>query len=200
MGSENSSLAAIVLAGGQSRRMGQDKALIVVNGVPLLQGVCQVALACTPIVYVVTPRGATYQPILPANCQIISEPKQAEPPGPLVGFALGLAQAQADWVLLLACDLPGLQRKVLCRWAAMLPTEELKPGDALALLPRSNLGWDPLCGFYHQSCQPSLQNFIRQGGRSFQAWLRQMPVTELPCPPEMLFNCNTPADLNFLQN
>ncbi|MBD0362845.1 MAG: NTP transferase domain-containing protein, partial [Coleofasciculus sp. C3-bin4] len=48
------SLSAIVLAGGQSSRMGRDKALITLQGVPLLRQVCEVALNCASPVYVVT--------------------------------------------------------------------------------------------------------------------------------------------------
>ena len=48
-------LSAIVLAGGQSSRMGQDKALLTVEGEPLVQRVCDIAIAfCNPL-YVVTP-------------------------------------------------------------------------------------------------------------------------------------------------
>ncbi len=205
----SSKLTAIVLAGGKSSRMGQDKALISIQGVPLLQRVCSIAQSCTDVVYVVTPWPERYQDLLLPGCQFIREvPLSGESlaHGPLVGFAQGLAEVETEWVLLLACDLPKLRVEVLL--ACDLPklrVEVLQDwvtrldsvGDnAIAALAHHPKGWEPLCGFYRHRCLPQLLEFINQGGRSFQQWLRQYPVEVLPlAEPEMLFNCNTPEDL-----
>ncbi|MUL34879.1 molybdenum cofactor guanylyltransferase [Gloeocapsopsis dulcis] len=205
------SLSAIVLAGGKSSRMGQDKALILIHGVPLLQLICNIAGTLCNTVYVVTPTPEKYQHLSLKHCQFVREvPLPQEnlsnpastkitlplPHGPLVGFAQGLAVVQTDWVLLLACDLPKLQAEVLQDWVREL---ENIPQDAIAALPRHAKGWEPLCGFYRRSCLPVLNDFIAQGGRSFQAWLAQNSVHILPLPAaDMLFNCNTPDDLAFV--
>ncbi|MDZ8109375.1 MAG: molybdenum cofactor guanylyltransferase [Nostoc sp. DedQUE12a] len=214
-------LTAIVLAGGKSSRMGQDKALIPIQGMPLLQRVCEIAKRCADTVYIVTPWPQRYQDLLLPGCQFIQElalpstdkedtggkkllfasprphvPASSVSPqthGPLVGFAQGLAQVQTEWVLLLACDLPRLRVEVLQEWATRLDSVG---DDAIAALAHHPKGWEPLCGFYRRRCLPQLLGFINQGGRSFQGWLRQYPVEVLPLPePEMLFNCNTPEDL-----
>lgn len=195
-------LTVIVLAGGKSSRMGEDKALISIQGTPLLQLVCGIAELCADTVYIVTPWPERYQHLLLPRCQFIREvslpttdEKVGNHPnthGPLVGFAQGLAKVQTEWVLLLACDLPRLQVEVLQTWAAGLDNVEDKAIAALAHHPK---GWEPLCGFYRRRCLPQLLEFINQGGRSFQQWLKQYPVEVLPLPaPEMLFNCNTPED------
>ncbi len=194
-----SELTAIVLAGGKSSRMGQDKALIPIQGVPLLQRVYAIAQCCADTVYVVTPWPERYQNLLLPNCQFIREVPSEEtgqkplPHGPLVGFSQGLAQVKTDWVLLLACDLPRLRVEVLQDWVTRLD----QVGDeAIAALADHPKGWEPLCGFYRRCCLPQLLEFINQGGRSFQQWLGQNPVEVLPLPEsEMLFNCNTPEDL-----
>jgi molybdenum cofactor guanylyltransferase len=191
-----SKLTAIVLAGGKSSRMGEDKALIPIQGVPLLQRVCGIAQGCADAVYVVTPWPERYQDLLWPGCQFIREvPLSGESlaHGPLVGFAQGLAEVETEWVLLLACDLPRLRVEVLQDWASRLDSV----GDnAIAALADHPKGWEPLCGFYRRRCLPQLLEFINQGGRSFQRWLRQYSVEVLPlAEPEMLFNCNTPEDL-----
>lgn len=179
--------------------MGQDKALIPIQGVPLLQLVCRIAESCADTVYVVTPWQERYQHLLPPKSQFIREVplsfdgEEPLPHGPLIGFSQGLAQVQTDWVLLLACDLPKLRVEVLQEWVAFLDNV----GDeAIAALVHNAKGWEPLCGFYRRRCLPKLMEFINQGGRSFQEWLQQHPVQVLPLPePDMLFNCNTPEDL-----
>jgi molybdopterin-guanine dinucleotide biosynthesis protein A len=191
-----SELTAIVLAGGKSSRMGQDKALISIQGVPLLQRICSIAQSCSDTVYIITPWPERYQDLLLPGCQFIREvPLSGESisHGPLVGFAQGLAEVQTEWVLLLACDLPRLRVEVLQDWVTRLD----HVGDnAIAALAHHPKGWEPLCGFYRRRCLPQLLEFINQGGRSFQQWLRQYPVEVLPLSePEMLFNCNTPEDL-----
>lgn len=184
-------LTAIILAGGKSSRMGEDKALISIQGVPLLRLIYNIAEACAATVYVVTPWEERYQHILPPNCQFIKETLLSA--GPLVGFAQGLTQVQTDWVLLLACDLPNLRFEVLQAWANQL--DDISD-EAIAALAHHIKGWEPLCGFYRRSCLADLNEYINQGGRSFQQWLNQHSVQVLPVTePGMLFNCNTPEDL-----
>ncbi|QIR39179.1 molybdenum cofactor guanylyltransferase [Tolypothrix sp. PCC 7910] len=201
----NTKLTAIVLAGGQSARMGEDKALLKIQGIPLLERVCTIAQACADTVYIVTPWPERYQNLLLPDCKFIQESPSSPVPspqypvpstqyhGPLVGFAQGLAQVQTNWALLLACDLPRLRVEVLQEWVARLDSVG---DDAIAALAHHAKGWEPLCGFYRQRCLPELLEFINQGGRSFQQWLKQHSVQVLPLrEPEMLFNCNSPEDV-----
>lgn len=196
----NDKLTAIVLAGGKSSRMGRDKALIPIQGIPLLERVCGIAQQCADKVYIVTSWPERYQHLVLPNCHFIPEqplPHLPSPPphGPLVGFSQGLAQVQTEWVLLLACDLPRLRLEVLQAWANELDTVA---EDAIAALVHHAKGWEPLCGFYRRRCLPQLLDFINQGGRSFQKWLKQHPVQVLSLSePQMLFNCNTPEDLSL---
>ncbi|MGV0029203.1 molybdenum cofactor guanylyltransferase [Phormidesmis priestleyi] len=186
-------LSAIVLAGGKSSRMGHDKALIKIAGVPLLRRVCEAALQCTSQVYVVSAWIDRYRSILPSTIHLICE---TNPRSPLTGFAQALPQMQTDWVLLLACDLPRLQGEVLYQASHQLVAIS---GETIALLPKGEKGWEPLCGFYRQSCFANLQTFIDQGGRSFQHWLAQQTVQEWCLENrDILFNCNSPLDLERL--
>lgn len=193
-------LSAIVLAGGLSSRMGQDKALIEVDQVPLLDKICQIALQCADSVYVITPWVERYRAVVDRQVQFIQEVPLSnqpnEPNGSLVGFVQGLANVQTDWVLLLACDLPGLREEVLQDWAAKLSNVE----GAIAFLPKNPEGyWEPLCGFYRQDCLPSLEAYVANGGRSFQGWIAQQSVQAVQelavSDRQMLLNCNTPEDL-----
>lgn len=183
------SLSAIILAGGKSSRMGCDKALIEIEGEPLLKRVCEAAKHCTDSVYVITSWVDRYQFLSPW-VQCIAE---ESPRSPLVAFAAALPQMQTDWVLLLACDLPRINGEALQQWTTQL---EQVSEPAIALVPKSPKGWEPLCGFYRSSCLPSLENYLEQGQRSFQGWLDREVVEELRISDrQLLTNCNTPEDL-----
>ena len=190
-------ITGIVLAGGKSSRMGSDKALLLINGVPMLRLVCDRALSICDRVHIVTPWQERYQQLLLEKCSFIHEVQlQGEDSAPILGFAQGLAQADTDWVLLLACDLPRLQLEVLQEWV-----KQLNNSRAIALLPRHTKGWEPLCGFYRRDCLTALTEFINKGGRSFQHWLKQQPVQPLIVPDaHILFNCNTPDDLKAISS
>lgn len=199
----NFDLTAIVLAGGKSIRMGADKALLMIDGEPLIKRVCAIAADCAQTVVVITPWVDRYQALVPDGCQFIAEQTVVEwdaphrTQGPLIGFAQALKHTTTEWVLLLACDLPRLRADLLQRAASHL---HRLPPDAIAYLPRDVEVWQPLCGFYRRTALPSLEAYIKQGGRSFQGWLANQPVVEWPLSDRtLLFNCNTPADLQNLQ-
>lgn len=188
------SLATLILAGGKSSRMGQDKALIPWDGIPLLQRVCQAASQCCQQVYIITPWIERYQAILNSeNYQFIVESNPGQ--GPLVALAQGLAEIPTDWTLLLACDMPSLQVETLQNWANQLNNLS---ATTLANVPQQESIWQPTCGFYRREALPELEKFIQQGGRSFQTWLEQIPVEPILVDERlsnMLFNCNTPMHL-----
>ncbi len=186
-------LVALILAGGKSSRMGEDKALIPWQNIPMLKRVYQVANKCAEKVYIITPWPEKYQPILPTECEWLTELKNE---GPLVGLAQGLAQINSDWILLLGCDLPLLNSDIIQNWATQL--NQLSP-EILALVPKKSQGWEPLCGFYRQQIKIELQKIIDRGDCSFQKLLAQIPVQPLSIDSQtakMLFNCNTPSDLD----
>lgn len=203
---------AIVLAGGQSRRMGQDKALLQLQGEALLTRTCRTALAVSDSfkpgvarrVWAITAR-PDYQSLLPQGCELLLED---DPQGPLNAFAQGLEQLESGadgWVLLLACDLPLLTVEDLV--GAIAHLADLSPEVDAYLPPAASetrlgerstnkqIDWEPLCGFYRQRCLNSLNGAINQGTRSFQRWLKQLNIAPLTqWPSKHLLNCNRPQD------
>lgn len=196
-------IAGLILAGGQSRRMGDDKALLLLpaakNQPPrtLLANTCSIAQSCTSHTYVLTSWPDRYARLLPADVTLLTETKAGAGPmsALLEGWSLILADTQhrdlPDWLLLLACDLPELDSATLKRWSQSLAA--IKSG-AIAALPQRADRWEPLCGFYHRRCLPKLELALSQNISSFQRWLRNESVIRLPVDNfNVLRNCNTPA-------
>jgi len=191
-------IAVIVLAGGQSSRMGTDKAMLEIEGKFLLQRVCEVAAFLTSSVYVLTAWPDRYRSALTPECQFLLEYSPGN--GPLVALTQGLTEIAAEWILLLACDLPLLDADIIQNWADRL-TEV--PPSTLAVVPYQNARWEPLCGFYRKQSLSSLQRFIEKGGRSFQVWLSQIPTIPIAVGETeavMLSNCNTLEEFEQLKS
>ena len=191
--SPNPPIATLILAGGKSSRMGTDKALVNYQGKPMLQRVYQVAAACTEQIYVLTPWIERYQNILPSDCQYLIESQPGK--GPVNGLSEGFEQISADWILLLACDLPLLNVEIIQSWINKLPQI---PTSTLALVPQRSDIWEPMCGFYRQEVKTELDTFLKKGKRSFQELLSGIEVEALNIDENadlMLFNCNYPGDL-----
>lgn len=196
-------LATLVLAGGQSQRMGRDKALLPMpleRQPILLQHICNVVQGCSPSIYVLTAWPERYQHLLPPTVTLLRESTVGQ--GPLMALDQGWSQildtrqqqqqSPPDWLLTLACDMPSLQMTTLQRWQQTLM--DIDEG-AIAALPKQSDRWEPLCGFYHRRCLPSLKVAINNNVRSFQRWLHQENVAQLlGADSHMLRNCNTPAE------
>ena len=187
-------IAVIILAGGESSRMGQDKALLKIGDRTMLSKICSVAAEVSNNIYVIAPWIEKYRSFLSPNCQLVKEELvlNAKSNAPIIGFVRALQLVETEWVLLLACDLPYLSSSQVKQWlpslTTVLPTE-------IALLPSNYKGWEALCGFYRCSCLSSLESYINSGGKSFQSWLKQHSVRELYLEDRRcLFNCNTPKD------
>ncbi|AFY53139.1 molybdopterin-guanine dinucleotide biosynthesis protein A [Rivularia sp. PCC 7116] len=173
--------------------MGIDKALLLYKGKPMLQRVYQVAAECTQKVYILTPWVERYQNILPSNCNYLIETQPGK--GPVNGLSEGLEQISADWILLLACDLPLLDVEIIQSWINKLSQI---PASTLALVPRRADIWEPMCGCYRKEVKIELDSFLKSGKRSFQKLLSGIEVEALEVDEKidlMLLNCNYPGDL-----
>ena len=184
-------VAGFVLAGGESSRMGRDKSLLELGGVPLLARTARLveSVAGPPTVV----GGAVLSGSL--GWRVIADDWPGA--GPLGGIATALAASSAPWNLVVACDLPHLTQA----WLAYLVERALSSqGDAV--LPMSARGAEPLCAMYHQRCAPAIRAALAQGTRKVTEGLQSVLV-EMIGPLEwkgfdsdgLLFkNMNSPAD------
>jgi molybdopterin-guanine dinucleotide biosynthesis protein A len=154
-----SGISAAVLAGGASRRMGTDKALLEVAGRPLLARVIEVLRGLGDDVFVVGDR-AQYRRF---GARVV--PDAYPGAGALGGIATALRHAQYDVTVVVACDMPFLSVEVLQAMA-------LEPRDYDVLVPvkegeRSTRGGDrtfeTLHAIYSRACLPVIEQCIQRG-------------------------------------
>jgi len=186
-------LDGIVLAGGQSRRLGVDKALLSLGGAPLLQTVVQrVSQVCRRVIVAVDRPGRYRRLGLPARFAADASPGL----GPLAGLQSGLQACSAEYALVVACDLPFLNVELL-RYMAGLPR------SYQALVPRSAGRDHPLHAIYARSSLPEVDALLAAGGGSVKQLLDRLDVRRLDerdlhqIDPDglSLLNLNDEADL-----
>ena len=105
---------AVILAGGFSQRFGQDKALVRLDGKPLIQHVFDRASGIVEEVTVVVSsqrQREAYLPLFPKKTGIFADIKDSQ--SPLVGALTGFANAKGGYSILLPCDTPFISGKVM---------------------------------------------------------------------------------------
>jgi molybdopterin-guanine dinucleotide biosynthesis protein A len=181
---------AIVMAGGESRRMGRDKASLVLGEQTLLQRVLMIVqpLFAQVLVSVRQPRPDI---ALPQVCDAYVNA------GPLAGLCAGLEQATTSWIFAVATDMPFVQPALIEHLA--------QQRDACqAVVPVVHGQPQPLAAFYSTSCLETIQAILSGTGKhSLRAALAQLSVRYvdeselLVADPGLrsFFDLDTPQDL-----
>ena len=192
--------SAVILAGGFSRRFGQDKGLIDLAGKPLvLHVVDKVSKVVDETVVVVSLdiQKETFESLLDRRANVVVDKHEVQ--SPLVGALTGFESAEGVYSLLLPCDTPFISIQI----ARFLLDICVNRG---AVIPRWPSGYiEPLQAAYHtKSALTAAKKALEQGKldlRSMIACLRGVryvsTVVLRQMDPELLtfFNINTPVDL-----
>lgn len=185
---------AIVLAGGKSRRMGRNKALLEYSGKMLIEIVLGAARRACREVMIIADDGQPF-----SRLGVAVYPDIYEGCGPLGGIHSGLSRSHTEFNLLLSCDLPLINSEVL-----MALLEQAAGYDLV--LPRTADGrYHPLCAVYARRCLPAIeQRLLRRALKLADFYLspevRVKVVTEaeLPAISRSLVNINTPEEYSRL--
>jgi molybdopterin-guanine dinucleotide biosynthesis protein A len=147
-------VTAFVLAGGASERMGQDKALLKLAGMPMVMRAARLAQPYVASVTIVAPE----ERYAHLDVHILSDRWPGA--GPLGGIATALGSTSSEWNLILGCDLPNLTPE----WLAWIISRALE-SSAHAVVPESGRGLEPMAAMYRQSCGAILTAAVERGVR-----------------------------------
>jgi molybdenum cofactor guanylyltransferase len=199
---QRSPLSAAALAGGQSRRMGTDKALLplVAGGEPMLGIVLQRLSAVADEVLVVANDGAKYAAL---GARVV--PDLRPDVGALGGIQAAIASSEHDYCLVVACDMPFLSLPLLRRMAdeprdydvlvPLIPGESRQRSDGLV--------FQTLHAIYSRDCLPFIEKRIAEGKKQVVGFFEDVRVRALDVAeiarwdPDLrsFFNANTPEAL-----
>jgi molybdopterin-guanine dinucleotide biosynthesis protein A len=181
---------AIILAGGDSQRMGRDKANLLLGDLTLLQHVSANMQQVFPSIVV-----SVRQPRLEINLPQVCDGQIDA--GPLAGLAAGLGHVTTLWAFVVACDMPFVE-------PAMVELLGQYRGQYQAVVPVVHGHPQPLAAFYAKSCLGAIRAHLAGGRKnSLRAVLEQLQIryvgeTELlKADPALcsFFDLDTPQDV-----
>ena len=149
-----------ILAGGESRRLGGDKATLRLAGLPLARWVARALAAAVDELWLVTNHPHRH---LPLNLPLVTDLTPFQ--GPLGGLATALFYARTPWVLLTSVDAPLLSPRLAAALAGAA-AHTSRP----ALICRTPRGLEPFPGLYAVRLLARLQDFL-QDRRTFMAFV-----------------------------
>lgn len=185
-------ISVVIQAGGQSSRMGRDKALVPLAGRPMIAHVLArvTGLGDETLVTTNNPDALEF-----LELPLVTDEEPGA--GALPGLLTALKAARGDTVLVVACDMPFVNRLLLEHLL------ELAPG-ADVVVPRWNEMYQTMQAVYaRKKCLKAVQASLEQGDQRMISFYPQVKVRIVP-PDEVteydpsgrsFFNVNTPEDL-----
>ncbi|CAG0993551.1 molybdenum cofactor guanylyltransferase [Anaerolineae bacterium] len=186
-------LTVVIQAGGQSSRMGEDKALKPFLGRPLIHRVMERLAQIADEMIVTTNRPADYAFL---NQRLVADLKPGR--GALGGLYTAVASASHPFVAVAACDMP-FASQMFFESARRLMVEE----EADVVIAKTDEGYEPLHALYRrETCLPAIEAAIDADQWKVIAWFPQVKVRVLS-PDEVkafdpsglcFWNLNTPEE------
>ncbi|MGE5673735.1 MAG: molybdenum cofactor guanylyltransferase [Mycobacterium leprae] len=181
----------VILAGGQSSRMGTNKALLDFGGEPLIGRIAHRLGEWFAQVVVVT-----NSPDLYGFLDLPTAGDRVPGLGPLGGLEAGLRMSRFEHAFFCACDMPFLDEALVRHLIALAPGHDV-------VVPQVAGEYEPMHAVYSQACLPIIQGNLdarRLRLLSFYESVRLRAVNEdeirrFGDPDRLFFNCNTPTDV-----
>ncbi|AWB46300.1 molybdenum cofactor guanylyltransferase [Paenibacillus sp. CAA11] len=184
-------MEGLILAGGLSTRMGEDKAMLPFSGSPLIARLADELRKTVQKVTVAAGEGREAYRFLGLPQVLDAYPGA----GPLAGLHAGLSACGTSWCLVSACDMPFVQAS----WLKKLADKALEaPPEVDAVLTLAGGRVHPLLGAYRKRVASSLREPLEAGKYKVMAWVDTLEVIHLQ-PEEQeeslaIYNMNHPRE------
>jgi molybdenum cofactor guanylyltransferase len=187
-------VTGVILAGGKSRRMGEDKRFVTVGAATLLDRCRMIMVDCFKEVLIITAQDSA--PLDGHGCQVYQD--LIPDCGSLGGLYTGLHHASGGRIFVVACDMPFLDPKMIRFFVAHDPNADVVMG-------RLSSGLQPMHAVYAKAALPVLEQRARGRHLKIQALASDLSLnvtvvdrrmwSDIDPASRSFKNVNTPADL-----
>lgn len=184
----NSDISGIILAGGNSRRMGFPKAFLSLGGRRVIDMLLAILRTFFDEIFIVTNNKNNFKRF--EGLRVIEDLIQGQ--GPLGGIYTGLKSISQDKAFFVACDMPFLHRGLIKRLI------DASKGEYSVIVPYSHRGIEPLHAIYSKSMLTDLENSLSRKEFSLRGFLQHCNCKYVRAYRKELAsfsNINTPKDL-----
>jgi molybdopterin-guanine dinucleotide biosynthesis protein A len=182
-------VTALILAGGQGRRMGgEDKGLLDVAGKPLVQHVLEAVKPQVDGILISANRN--HERYAAYGYRVLADPLEGYQ-GPLAGFLAGIRVARTPYLVTLPCDGPLLGGDLVARLRAAL-----EAAGAEIAVAHDGRRLQPVYALLKTALRPSLEAYLAEGERKIDLWFgrHRWTTADFSDAPEQFANVNTPED------
>lgn len=160
-------MTGIILAGGENRRMGTDKAFLDVGGKPLIEHILAVFSDLFAKTIIVTNTPDRYRSY---DAQVVIDAFDQR--GPMTGIYSGLLHSRDEVNFIAACDMPFLNGRLIGHLAGLVEGYD-------AVVPKVNGFAEPLHAVYGRRILPRIESQLRGGEQRIQELFRTIRVRYL---------------------
>ena len=192
-GSSETTVAAVILAGGLARRMGGvDKGLVELRGEPMVSWALQ--RVAPQVARIVINANRNHEEYGKFAVPVIADSIDGHL-GPLAGLLTALQYFDEEYVFMCPCDSPFLPETMVSRMLAAMQAEE----PATLAVATDGVRSQPVFLLAHKSCESTLAGFLAAGERKIDRWFVQEKLVEVSFAdcPDAFRNINT-EDLSLI--
>jgi molybdopterin-guanine dinucleotide biosynthesis protein A len=157
-------MTGIILAGGENRRMGADKAFLPIAGIPMVEHILRTLRSLFGEIIVVTNSPEQYAAY---GVSVVRDAFNKR--GPLTGLYSGLRHSNDEYNFVVACDMPFLNFWLISYLASLADGYD-------AVIPVIGDYIEPLHAMYHKEIVSTVEKRIRQGDQRIQNMVAELRV------------------------
>lgn len=181
-------LAAVILAGGQGRRMGgADKGLVEYQGRPLIEWA--LAALVPQVDELVISANRNLDVYAAYGHRVLPDPLP-DYPGPLAGVLAAMQAVAADWLLVAPCDTPHLPTDLVSRLLGAAQRE-----NAPLAVAADDARVHHSCFIVRTDQRDNLAAYLARGERAVRHWQAGLGATTAQFDAACFANFNQPQDL-----